>query len=118
MTTFGSSTYAIVAAFLDGIQIINITDPSSPSPAASVDSNDARFGGFPLPESIAVATIDSRTYALAASYAGNSVPIIDVALTSGPVLTSAALDEGEGILRIEFWMQSTLLLPAWLICPG
>ena len=102
VATFGSSTYAIVAAFLDGIQIINITDPSSPSPATSVDSNDARFGGFPLPESIAVATIDSRTYVLAASYAGNSVPIIDVALTSGPVLTSAVLDEGDGILRIEF----------------
>ncbi len=102
VATFGSSTYAIVAAFLDGIQIINITDPSNPSPATSVDSNDARFGGFSFPESIAVATIDSRTYVLAASYVGNGVPIIDVALTSGPVLTSAVLDEGGGILRIEF----------------
>ncbi len=102
VVTFDSSTYAIVAAFLDGIQIINITDPSNPSPAASVDSNDARFGGFPLPEDIAVVTIDSRTYALAASYFGNGVQIIDVALTSGPLLTSAVLDEGTGILEIEF----------------
>ena len=102
VVTFDSSTYAIVAAFMDGIQIINITDPSNPSPAASVDSNDARFGGFPFPEDIAVVTIDSRTYALAASYIGNGVPIIDVALTSGPLLTSAVLDEGTGILEIEF----------------
>ena len=114
VATFGSSTYAIVAAFLDGIQIINITDPSSPSPAASVDSNDARFGGFPLPESIAVATIDSRTYALAASYIGNGVPIIDVALTSGPVLTSVALDEGGGILRIGF-LDAVDVTPAGMV---
>ena len=102
IATFGSSTYAIVAAFLDGIQIIDITDPSNPSPAASVDSDDARFGGFPFPEDVTAVTIDSRTYALVASYAGNGIQIIDIALTFGPVLTSAALDEGTGILDLAF----------------
>ena len=100
--TIGSSTYAIVAAFQDGIQMINITDPSSPSPAASVGSFDARFGSFSFPEDIAVVTIDSKTYALAASFFGNGIPIIDVALTSDPELASAALDEGTGVLEIEF----------------
>ena len=100
--TFGSSTYAVVAAFLDGIQIIDITDPSRPVPAASVSHYDDRFGGFALPEDITAASIGSRTYVLAAANLGNSVPIIEVALTSGPRLVSSDLDEGTGILRMAF----------------
>ena len=100
--TFGSSTYAIVAAFLDGIQIIDITDPSRPVPAASVGHYDGRFGGFALPEDVATASIGSRTYVLAAANFGNSVPIIEVALTLGPRLVSSDLDEGTGILRMAF----------------
>ena len=100
--TFGSSTYAVVASFLDGIQIINITDPSNPSPAASVGSFDTRFGNFALPEAITAVTIDSKTYVLVASYSSNSVPIIGVDLTFGPVLTSATFDEGTGILETVF----------------
>ena len=100
--TFGSSTYAVVASFLDGIQIINVTDPSNPSPAASVGSFDTRFGNFALPEAITAVTIDSKTYVLVASYFSNSVPIIGVDLTLGPVLTSATFDEGTGILETVF----------------
>ena len=100
--TIGSSTYVFVAAFQEGIQIIDITDPSNPTPTASVASFDPRFGGFSFPEDIAVTTIDSKTYVVAASYFGNGVPIINVAFVSGPSLTSASLDEGTGILRIEF----------------
>ena len=100
--TFGSSTYAVVASFLDGIQIINVTDPSNPSPAASVGSFDTRFGNFAFPEAITAVTIDSKTYVLVASYFSNSVPIIGVDLTLGPVLTSATFDEGTGILETVF----------------
>ena len=100
--TFGSSTYALVAAFIDGIQIIDVTNPSSPTPAASVDSSDARFDGFQLPEDMVVTEVGSRTYALVASNMGNGIQIIDVDLTYGPVLTSAALNEETGILEITF----------------
>ena len=100
--TFGSSTYAIVVAFIDGIQIIDVTDPSNPTPAASVYSSDTRFGDFRLPEDLAVIEVDSRTYALIASNRGNGVQIIDVDLTSGPAVTSAALNEETGILEITF----------------
>ena len=100
--TIGSSTYAFVAAFLDGIQIIDITDPSNPTPAASVANFDPQFGGVLLPEDIAITTIDSKIYVVAASYAGDSVPIINVAFVSGPLLTSASLDEVTGILSVEF----------------
>ena len=100
--TFGSSTYALVVAFIDGIQIIDVTNPSSPTPAGSVDSSDPRFGGFPLPEDMAVIEIDSRTYAIVGSNMDNGVRIIDVDLTSGPVVASATLNEGTGILEITF----------------
>ena len=100
--TFGSSTYALVVAFIDGIQIIDVTDPSNPTPAASVYSSDTRFGDFRLPEDLAVIEVNSRTYALIASNRGNSVQIIDVDLTSGPAVTSAALNEKTGILEITF----------------
>ena len=100
--TFGSSTYALVVAFIDGIQIIDVTDPSNPTPAASVYSSDTRFGDFRLPEDLAVIEVDSRTYALIASNRGNGVQIIDVDLTSGPAVTSAALNEETGILEITF----------------
>ena len=100
--TIGSFTYAFVAAFLDGIQIIDITDPSNPTPATSVANFDPRFGDFSLHEDIAVTTIDSKIYIVTASYFGNGVPIINVAFVSGPLLTSASLDEGTGILSVEF----------------
>ena len=100
--TIGSFTYAFVAAFLDGIQIIDITDPSNPTPATSVANFDPRFGDFSLHEDIAVTTIDSKIYVVTASYFGNGVPIINVAFVSGPLLTSASLDEGTGILSVEF----------------
>ena len=114
ITTFGSSTYALVASFIDGIQVINITDPSNPTPAGSVDTLDARFGNLSLPEDIVVTTIDSKTYALAAAYGGNGVPIIDVALTFGPLLTSASLEEGTGIVRIEF-LNAVDVTPATMV---
>ena len=100
--TIGSFTYAFVAAFLDGIQIIDITDPSNPTPATSVANFDPRFGDFSLHEDIAVTTINSKIYIVTASYFGNGVPIINVAFVSGPLLTSASLDEGTGILSVEF----------------
>ena len=100
--TFGSSTYALVVAFMDGVQIIDVTNPSSPTPAGSVASFDARFDGFPLPEDVAVIEVDSKTYALVASSMGNGVQIINVDLTSGPVVASATLNEEAGILEITF----------------
>ena len=100
--TLGSSTYAVVAGWNDGIQVINITDPSNPIPAASVGNFDAKFGNFAFPEDIVAVAIDSKVYVLAAAYVSDSVPIINVALASGPRLTSSDLDEATGILRITF----------------
>ena len=101
--TFDSSTYALVTSFIDGIQIVDVTDPSSPPPpAAFVSKYDDRFEGFPFPEDTTVIKIDSRTYAIVVSNMGNGVQIIDIDLTSGPVLASATLNEEAGMLEITF----------------
>ena len=77
-TTIGSSTYALVASSGDsGVQIINITTPSSPTPASAVTdgSNYTELSGA---QYITTTTIGSSTYALVASTADNGVQIINI----------------------------------------
>ena len=64
-----SFTYAIVTAFNDnGIQIINITNPASPSPAANITYDATDYAKLRGPYGISTTTINSSIYALVASY--------------------------------------------------
>ena len=67
--TLDSFTYAIVTAFNDnGIQIINITNPASPSPAANITYDATDYAKLREPYGISTTTINSSIYALVASY--------------------------------------------------
>ena len=67
--TLDSFTYAIVTAFNDnGIQIINITNPASPSPAANITYDATDYAKLRGPYGISTTTINSSIYALVASY--------------------------------------------------
>ena len=84
--TIGASTYALVAAIHDnGVQIIDITDPANPVPAASFGKGDSfdgkTFGEFNTPRGIATATINANAYALVAIYLDDDVQIIDLGKT-------------------------------------
>ena len=75
-TTIGSSTYALVTAFVDdGVQIINITNPAIPSPVANITDGD----DYPIlngSRAITTVTLDSFTYALVArSFNDNGIQI-------------------------------------------
>ena len=108
--TIGSSTYALVTsgstdssdkiAFLpspesdiktrdDGVQIIDITNPNSPTPVSSitdgVDGYTELRGAF----SITTTTIGSSTYALVASEDDSGVQIIDITDPTDPIAVSA-----------------------------
>ena len=92
--TIGYSTYAIVAAFKDhGVQIVNITDPSSPVPVASFGDGDTvtvngvnkTFDRLEGAFGIAMATIGSSTYALVSTYADDGVQIVNITDPSSPV---------------------------------
>eukprot|EP01043_Picozoa_sp_COSAG02_P076311 COSAG02_NODE_16143_length_1109_cov_3.626733_1_plen_226_part_01 len=99
VTTFvrGGSTYAIVAAGLDdGIQIVDVSDPSNPVAVSSATDGE---GGFTtLDASTAVTTFVRGTSTYAIVFAGgqdNGIQIVDVSNPSNPVAVSSATD-GEG----------------------
>ena len=80
-TTIGSFTYALVTSFNGkGIQIINVTDPSKPSPVYYI-TDDA--DGYDYPKlkgawSVTTTTIGSSIYALATAYSDSGVQIINI----------------------------------------
>ena len=86
--------YALVASATDyAIQIIDVTDPSNPLPAASLfDGQD----GFDLgsPSGIAILTTSDKTYALVANLFSNSLQIIDITDPADP-LPAATLADGQ-----------------------
>ena len=85
-TTIGSSTYALVAAQGDnGVQVIDITNPYTPTPASEATNNSNGFTKLTDARSIAT-TIDSSTYALVASTADDGIQIIQ--LTTPPQFNS------------------------------
>ena len=97
----GSSTYALVAALDDdGVQIIDISDPASPVPAASFDDGDTVSGRTydELNGAVAITTarIGSGTYALVAALEDNGVQIIDISDPASPVPV-ASFDDGDTV---------------------
>ena len=82
--TIGGSHYALVAAYSDhGVQIIDITDPASPSPVASV-TDSADYPELDGARGIAIHTIGGSHYALVASLFDNGVQIIDITDPASP----------------------------------
>ena len=67
----------VSSAGSSGIQIIDITDPSRPLPAASATDGADGFTGLHRASGVTVAEISGRTYALVASF-GDGVQIIDI----------------------------------------
>ena len=89
-------TYALVANLLgNSIQVIDITDPASPSPvAAMVDGQDG-FDALGGVRSIGLAEISGTIYALGAGWSDDAVQIIDVADPASPSPVASAFD-GQG----------------------
>ena len=86
-----SSTYALVTAYYDnGVQIINITNPASPVPAASItDNSTINLAGA---VDITTVKIDSSTYALVAASNDNGVQIINITNPADPVPVASITD--------------------------
>ena len=113
--TIGSSTYALVTsassdrsdevAFLpspesdtktrdDGVQIIDITNPRSPTPVSSITDGVDGFTELRGAASITTTTIGSSTYALVASVDDDGVQIIDITDPTDPVAVSTVTHSG------------------------
>ena len=96
----GSNTYALVASSADdGVQIIDITTPGSPTATASFDDGGSDGSGGTFDEldganGITTVVIGSNTYALVASSVDDGVQIIDITTPGSPTAT-ASFDDGD-----------------------
>ena len=84
--TIDSSVYALVSAGGDGVQIIDISDPSDPSPTASVP------GVLISPIDVETINIGSSVYALVAAFAGDGLQIVDITNPASPSQTAVPRD--------------------------
>ena len=118
--TIGSSTYAVVTSASshesarltsqvvgasslthdDGVQIIDITNPRSPSAVSAIADDTNNFTRLNGASSIATITIGSSTYALVASVGDAGVQIIDITEPSDPIAVSVAVD-GSGFKELS-----------------
>ena len=84
--TMGSSTYVIGAAYVDdGFEIIDISNPNSPTSVGRCD-DDSSCDATKLKgaSNVAVATIGGTTYAIVLAYLDNAISIFDISTPSSP----------------------------------
>ncbi len=96
-TQIGPNHYALVASFLnDGLQIIDITNPASPTAVASVTDNSTAnptvYTELDGALSVTAITIDSNHYALVASYFDDGLQIINITTPASPSAVAAITD--------------------------
>ena len=96
--TIGSNHYAIVAASEDdGFQIINITDPSSPTDVADETDGENSFTALDGATSVATHTIGNKHYAIITAVDEDGVQIVDITTPSDPTAVAAIFDAGTDI---------------------
>ena len=96
-TQINSKHYALVASFDDdGVQIIDITNPASPIAVANItDSTAANPTDYPTLDgaySVTTTTIDSKHYALVASFTDDGIQIIDITNPASPIAVANVTD--------------------------
>ena len=98
----GGRTYALVAASSDdGVQIIDISNPSSPQPVAALEDDEDGFTKLEGASSITTVVIGDSTYALVASYDDDGVQIIDISTPSSPKPVAAIGDNADGFTELK-----------------
>ncbi len=96
ITTISGSTYALVAGYVDNaIQVIDMSDPTSPVPVAAIRDGEGGFEALAGPFDIEVITASGTTYALVAGWSDGAVQVIDMSDPTSPVPV-AAIRDGEG----------------------
>ena len=99
----GSSTYALVASNADdGIQIINITTPSSPSATSAVTDGVGGFTALDGAFGITTIKVGNSTYALVSSIFDEAVQIINITTPSSPTAAAAVFDGVGGFTGLGY----------------
>ena len=98
----GGIHYALVAAIKDdGVQIINMSDPSYPVPVAGLTDGEDGFDVLGFSSSIAAAKIGEGYYALVAATEDNGIQIIDITDPANPSPKSAVTNATAGFGAME-----------------
>ncbi len=96
--TIGSSTYAAVAAYSQGLQIVNVTDPDNPAAVGNLsDGGSSKLGGA---QGVDVFTIGGDTYAAVAAHVDNALQIVNVTDPDNPAAVGNLAD-GDGSLELS-----------------
>ena len=99
----GGIHYALVAATLDdGVQIINMSDPSHPVPAAGLTDGEGGFEELEGSRSIAATKIGEGYYALVAAYDDRGIQIIDITDPANPSPEAAITNATAGFGAMDF----------------
>ena len=92
--TIDVRTFAIVASpGDDGVQIMDVSDPSSPVPAGSATDGVGGFTMLKRAQSVATFTIDESTFAIVGSGADNGIQLMNVSDPYSPVALGTAQDD-------------------------
>ena len=101
ITQISGRTYAVAAGSIkDDVFIIDITEPASPAPVASITAGPGGFTELLGVRGIATHDIGNRTYAAVASLADNGVQIIDITHPADPVPVAAISDDVGGFTEL------------------
>ena len=91
-------TYALVAAYSDdAVQIIDLTDPADPRPAASIGEGFALDG----PIGIDMFELSGRTYIIITSNLNDSVQIVDITRPTSPAHIAGVADGQNGFDALD-----------------
>ena len=92
-TTIDGTPYVIVTGNKDdGVQIIDISTPSSPTSVASIANGIGGFNTLDNPVGLDVFTTNNDTYLIVSSLVSNGISIIDISDPSNPIPASSATD--------------------------
>ena len=99
----GGIHYALVAALRDdGVQIINMSDPSYPVPAAGLTDGQGGFETLGEPSSIAATKIGEGYYALVAASEDRGIQIIDITDPANPSPEAAITNTTDGFGAMNY----------------
>ena len=101
LVTLGEYTYALVASYGGGVQIINVTEPDSISAVLGISDGTGNFSTLNGAYDIAITTIDSSTYALVAAAEDDGVQIIDITDINNPIAASAVIDGQDNFVALD-----------------
>ena len=100
ITQSGDTSYALVGSG-EGIQRINITDPTNPLPAGVAPAGTGGFDTLGTVSYLDTFQTKGRQYALAPSFSKNTLTVIDVTGPSGPTLAGSILNGTDGF-RLDY----------------